>query len=61
MLHAALWSVNNSKYFKSATLKAVNLGDDANTVGAIAGQIAGAIYGYLSIPKDLKTGLINGK
>ena len=59
MLHAALWSVNNSKDFKSATLKAVNLGDDANTVGAIAGQIAGAIYGYSSIPKDLKTGLIN--
>lgn len=58
-LHAALWSVINSKSFETAVLKAVNLGDDADTVGAITGQIAGAMYGYSSIPEYLRTGLIN--
>ena len=58
-LHAALWSVQNTCTFKDAVLKAVNLGDDADTTGAVAGQIAGACYGYSSIPKSLKSGLTN--
>jgi ADP-ribosylglycohydrolase len=33
-------------------LKAVNLGDDTDTVGAVAGGLAGLAYGYENIPKD---------
>ena len=57
-LHAALWSVQNTRTFEDAVLKAVNLGDDADTTGAVAGQIAGACYGYSSIPRSLESGLI---
>jgi len=49
-LEAALWAVGTSSSFEEAVLKAVNLGDDADTVGAVAGQIAGAIWGYSNIP-----------
>jgi len=56
-LQSALWAVENSNSFEDAVLKAVNLGDDADTVGAVAGQIAGAIYGYAKIPDKFKNGL----
>jgi len=49
-LEAALWAVGSSENFSEAVLKAVNLGDDADTVGAVTGQIAGAIWGYTNIP-----------
>jgi ADP-ribosyl-[dinitrogen reductase] hydrolase len=49
-LEAAFWAVGSSLSFEEAVLKAVNLGDDADTVGAVAGQIAGAIWGYSAIP-----------
>jgi ADP-ribosyl-[dinitrogen reductase] hydrolase len=42
-IEAALWSVGTSSSFEEAVLKAVNLGDDADSVGAVAGQIAGAV------------------
>jgi ADP-ribosylglycohydrolase len=58
-LHAALWSVMNTNNFQQAVLKAVNLGDDADTTAAVAGQIVGAMYGYSAVPKHLKAGLIN--
>lgn len=58
-LQAALWAVETSQSFEEAVLKAVNLGDDADTVGAVAGQIAGARYGYTNVPDKLKQGLIN--
>ena len=51
-LEAALWGVGSSTSFEEAVLKAVNLGDDADSVGAVAGQIAGALWGYSSIPKQ---------
>jgi len=44
-LEAALWAVAGTTCFKDAILKAANLGHDADTVAAVAGQIAGAIYG----------------
>ncbi|MCJ2110210.1 ADP-ribosylglycohydrolase family protein [Methylobacterium sp. E-025] len=50
-LEAALWCVGTSTTFPEAVLKAVNLGDDADTTGAITGQIAGAIYGLSGIPR----------
>ncbi len=50
-LHAAQWAVANTDTFEDAVIQAVNLGDDADTVGAIAGQLAGAIYGFRAIPE----------
>lgn len=51
-LEAALWAFHNTGSFKEGCIKAVNLGDDADTVGAIYGQIAGAYYGESGIPKE---------
>jgi ADP-ribosyl-[dinitrogen reductase] hydrolase len=56
-LEAAMWAVFNTDNFRDALLLAVNLGDDADTVGAVAGQIAGAIYGIDGIPDDWVAGL----
>jgi ADP-ribosyl-[dinitrogen reductase] hydrolase len=50
-LEAALWCVGSSGSFSEAVLKAVNLGDDADTTGAITGQLAGAFYGLTGIPE----------
>jgi len=51
-LEAAVWSLVNTDSFDDALLKAVNLGDDTDTVGAIAGGLAGLFYGYDAIPED---------
>jgi ADP-ribosylglycohydrolase len=50
-LEAALWALATTENFHSGALAAVNLGDDADTTGAIFGQIAGACYGAESIPR----------
>lgn len=49
-LEAAVWSVARTSSFADAVLLAANLGDDADTVAAITGQLAGARYGYAAIP-----------
>ena len=49
-LEAAVWATTNANDFESAVLLAVNLGHDADTVGAVTGQIAGAIWGQSGIP-----------
>lgn len=49
-LKAAIWSFYNTNSFSDAILTAANLGDDADTVAAVTGQIAGAFYGESSIP-----------
>ena len=51
-LGAAVWSLITTDSFDQALLKAVNLGDDTDTVGAIAGGLAGLYYGYDSIPEE---------
>lgn len=51
-LHAALWCIRQTDNFKDAILLATNLGDDADTVAAVTGQIAGAFYGLSGIPID---------
>jgi len=51
-LHAALWCFKNTDNFRDAILLATNLGDDADTVAAVTGQIAGAFYGMSGIPRD---------
>lgn len=50
-LEAAIWCLLNTDNYKSCVLQAVNLGDDTDTVAAIAGGLAGLAYGYESIPK----------
>ena len=47
---AVLWAFFHTEDFGEGALKVVNLGDDADTTGAIFGQIAGAHYGVKSIP-----------
>lgn len=51
-LEAAMWATYRATDFRSAVLRAANLGDDADTVAAVAGQIAGAEFGYSGIPAD---------
>lgn len=50
-LEAALWAVERSATFEDALVDAVNLGDDADTVGAVTGQLAGAVWGASTIPR----------
>lgn len=49
-LEAALWVLANTDSYEAAVLKAVNLGSDTDTVGAVTGGLAGIIYGYDAIP-----------
>lgn len=51
-LEASLWCIFNNQNFSNSLLCAVNLGHDADTVGAITGALAGIIYGYDNIPRD---------
>jgi ADP-ribosyl-[dinitrogen reductase] hydrolase len=51
-LQAAVWAVSRTTDYRSAVLLAANLGEDADTTAAIAGQLAGAIYGVSAIPRD---------
>ncbi len=54
-LEAALWAFYNSDSFDEGCLLAVNLGDDADTVGAVYGQLAGAYYGLSAINAAWRT------
>lgn len=49
-LEAALWAFDSATDFREAVLRAVNLGDDADTTGAVCGQLAGAYWGESGIP-----------
>jgi len=49
-LEAAIWSVARTGNFRNAVLLAANLADDADTVAAVTGQLAGALYGLSGIP-----------
>lgn len=51
-LEAALWAFHRSADYREGALLAVNLGDDADTTGAVYGQLAGAYYGKSGIPDD---------
>lgn len=59
-LEAALWAVWSTRTFEDAVLAAVNLGDDADTTGAIAGQLAGALYGAEAIPASWRARVLWG-
>lgn len=56
-LEAALWAFYHSTCFEDGCLQAVNLGDDADTTGAVYGQLAGAFYGEQSIPERWRSKL----
>lgn len=51
-LEAALWCVSRTTSFRDAVVLAANLADDADTVAAVTGQLAGAIYGLQGIPGE---------
>lgn len=51
-LEASLWCLLTTGNYKEAVLKAVNLGQDTDTTGAITGGLAGLLYGFKSIPAD---------
>jgi ADP-ribosyl-[dinitrogen reductase] hydrolase len=51
-LEAALWAFHTTESFRDGALKVVNLGEDADTTGAVYGQIAGVYYGADGIPAE---------
>ncbi len=51
-LNNALYWVNNTRDFREAIFGAVNDGGDADTIAALAGGLAGALYGYSAIPSQ---------
>ena len=51
-LEAVLWTILTTDNYKDAIIKAINLGEDTDTIGAITGSIAGLIYGYDTFPKE---------
>jgi len=51
-LEASVWCLMNSESYPEAVLKAVNLGWDTDTTGAVCGALAGAHYGYAAIPQE---------
>lgn len=54
-LEAAIWSFLVTENFEEAILTAVNFGDDADTTGAICGQLSGAYYGINEIPSGWRS------
>jgi ADP-ribosylglycohydrolase len=56
-LEAALWAFHGANNFEEAVLRAVNLGGDADTIGAVCGQLAGAYWSESGIPDHLRSGL----
>jgi ADP-ribosyl-[dinitrogen reductase] hydrolase len=56
-LDAALWCLARAESFEQAVVEAVNLGGDTDTIGAVAGQLAGAVYGASAIPRRWREGL----
>ena len=57
-LEAAVWCLLTTDDYRSCVLKAVNLGGDTDTIAAVAGGLAGALYGYDGIPKEWRETLI---
>jgi ADP-ribosyl-[dinitrogen reductase] hydrolase len=57
-LEAALWAFHHGESFEQGCLMAVNLGDDADTTGAIYGQLAGAFYGEEGIPSSWRRKIV---
>lgn len=50
-LEAVLWTILNTNNYRESIIKAINLGGDTDTIGALVGGIAGLYYGYETIPE----------
>jgi ADP-ribosyl-[dinitrogen reductase] hydrolase len=50
-LESAIWGLVNTSSFEEAVIAVVNLGNDADTAGAVVGAMAGARYGFSAIPQ----------
>ncbi len=57
-LEAAVWCALTTENFRDCILKAVNLGLDTDSVGAVAGSLAGLLYGFEGIPEDWRNSLL---
>lgn len=51
-LEAAVWCLLNCENYKDTVLCAINLGGDTDTIAAISGGLAGALYGYDELPQE---------
>lgn len=51
-LEASIWCLMTTESYKAAVLKAINLGHDTDTTGAVTGGLAGLLYGFENIPKE---------
>ncbi len=51
-LEASIWCLLTTDNYKDAVLKAVNLGEDTDTTGAVTGGLAGLLYGFDNIPAN---------
>ncbi len=51
-LEAAVWCLLHSHSYKETVLMAVNLGEDTDTIGAVAGGLAGLYYKEEGIPQE---------
>lgn len=60
-LEAAVWCLMNSSTYRDCVLKAVNLGGDTDTVAAVAGGLAGILYGEAALPEAWSTQLADSK
>ena len=54
---AAWWAYQTTDNFEDCIIEAINLGHDSDTTGAVAGMIAGRMYGFDAIPKWMVEGL----
>jgi ADP-ribosylglycohydrolase len=52
LLQLAAWAFSSTDNFRDGALRAVNLGGDADVIGAVYGQLAGAHYGVRGLPPD---------
>lgn len=57
-LEASLWVNGRHDSYAGAVLHAVNLGDDTDTTGCVAGGLAGLIHGEVNIPVDWRESLV---
>lgn len=60
-LEASIWCLLTTNSYRDAVLKAVNLGDDTDTTGAVTGGLAALLYGHCSIPENWLTQLARKK
>ncbi len=51
-LEASIWCLLTTETYKEAVLRAVNLGEDTDTTGAVTGALAGLLYGFDAIPQN---------